>query len=208
MSIDQSFDNRAAWDDELTAKERNFVLFYCTHDLCFLNGTKSYQKAYRKFDKDKGEFNEPSDEVAAACSSRLLRKAKVKTAIGLLLKQTQVEIDEMNTYKILYMLDLLATYNPADILTSEGKFVKDIQDLGPLAYCIKSIERQYDKNGDFIGVKINLADRDKYINMLTKYLSLVREVSEDTRDIPLLMGASKLSITDFNSTEKSGSETV
>ena len=208
MSIEQSFDNRAAWDDELTAKERNFVLFYCTHDLCFLNGTKSYQKAYRKFDKDKGEFNEPSDEVAAACSSRLLRKAKVKTAIGLLLKQTQVEIDEINTYKILYMLDLLATYNPADILTSEGKYVKDIQDLGPLAYCIKSIERQYDKNGDFIGVKINLADRDKYINMLTKYLSLVREVSEDTRDIPLLMGASKLSITDFNSTEKSGSETV
>lgn len=203
----QNFE-RAAWDDELTAKERNFVLFYCTHDLCFLNGTKSYQKAYRKFDRDKGEFNEPSDEVAAACSSRMLRKAKVKTAIGLLLKQTQVEIDEMNTYKILYMLDLLATYNPADILTSEGEFVKDIKDLGHLAYCIKSIERQYDKNGDFIGVKINLADRDKYINMLTKYLSLVREVSEDTRDIPLLMGASKLSITDFNSTEKSGSETV
>lgn len=203
----QNFE-RAAWDDELTAKERNFVLFYCTHDLCFLNGTKSYQKAYRKFDKDKGEFNEPSDEVAAACSSRMLRKARVKTAIGLLLKQTQVEIDEMNTYKILYMLDLLATYNPADILTSEGEFVKDIKDLGPLAYCIKSIERQYDKNGDFIGVKINLADRDKYINMLTKYLSLVREVSEDTRDIPLLMGASKLSITDFNSAEKSGSETV
>lgn len=203
----QNSEIRACWDDELTGKERSFVLFYCTHDLCFLNGTRAYKKAYRKYDKEKGEFNEPSDEVAAACSSRLLRKAKVKTAIGLLLKQTQVEIDEMNTYKILYMLDLLATYNPADILTTEGKFVKDIKDLGPLAYCIKSIERQYNKNGDCIGVKVNLADRDKYINMLAKYLSLVREVTEDTRDIPLLMGASKLSIADFNS-DNSKSENV
>lgn len=202
----QNFD-RACWDDELTAKERNFVLFYCTNDLCFLNGTKSYQKAYKKFDKNKGEFDEPSEEVAAACSSRMLRKAKVKTAIGMLLKQTQQEIDETNTYRILFMLNLLATYNPADILTSDGQFVKDIRDLGPLAFCIKSIERQYNKNGDCVGVKVNLADRDKYINMLTKYLSLVREVTEDTRDIPLLMGASKLSIADFNS-DNSKSENV
>jgi phage terminase small subunit len=202
----QNFD-RACWDDELTAKERNFVLFYCTNDLCFLNGTKSYQKAYKKFDKNKGEFNEPSEEVAAACSSRMLRKAKVKQAIGMLLKQTQQEIDETNTYRILFMLNLLATYNPADILTSDGQFVKDIKDLGPLAFCVKSIERQYNKNGDCVGVKVNLADRDKYINMLTKYLSLVREVTEDTRDIPLLMGASKLSIADFNS-DNSKSENV
>lgn len=197
---------RACWDDELTAKERNFVLFYCTNDLCFLNGTKSYQKAYKKFDKDKGSFDEPSDEVAAACSSRMLRKAKVKQAIGMLLKQTQQEIDETNTYRILFMLNLLATYNPADIINSEGEFVKDIKDLGPLAFCIKSIERQYDKNGDFIGTRITLADREKYLSMLTKYLNLVREVTEDTRDIPLLMGASKLSIEEFNSVNSGGEQ--
>ena len=104
------------------------------------------------------------------------------------------------------MLNLLATYNPADILTTEGKFVKDIKDLGPLAFCIKSIERQYDKNGDFIGTRITLADREKYLGMLTKYLNLVREVTEDTRDIPLLMGASKLSIEDFNSSVNSSEE--
>jgi phage terminase small subunit len=197
---------RACWDDDLTAKERNFVLFYCTNDLCFLNGTKSYQKAYKKFDKDKGSFDEPSDEVAAACSSRMLRKAKVKQAIGMLLKQTQQEIDETNTYRILFMLNLLATYNPADIINSEGEFVKDIKDLGPLAFCIKSIERQYDKNGDFIGTRITLADREKYLSMLTKYLNLVREVTEDTRDIPLLMGASKLSIEEFNSVNSGGEQ--
>lgn len=201
----QNFE-RACWDDNLTAKERNFVLFYCTNDMCFLNGTKSYQKAYKKFDKDKGSFDEPSEEVAAACSSRMLRKAKVKQAIGMLLKQIQHEIDETNTYRILFMLNLLATYNPADILTTEGEFVKDIKDLGPLAFCIKSIERQYDKNGDFIGTRITLADREKYLGMLTKYLNLVREVTEDTRDIPLLMGASKLSIEDFNSSVNSSEE--
>ena len=56
------------WDEELSGKKRLFVLFYCTEDEWFLNGTRAYLKAYK---------NCQSENAAAVNAGKLLRNAKV-----------------------------------------------------------------------------------------------------------------------------------
>jgi hypothetical protein len=157
------------WDAGLKHKERLFVLHFCTDDLTFLNATQSYKSVYKERDKVTGQVMDRSNEVCEAASSRLMGKTHIKAAISNLLSETQADLDEKNGYKLLKNLMLLADYNPADILTADGKFkVKDLSELGELAKCVSQIE--YTKKG----FKVTLADRSKYIQMYLKYLNLIK----------------------------------
>ncbi|MBQ3825967.1 MAG: terminase small subunit, partial [Spirochaetaceae bacterium] len=55
------------WDEGLKAREREFVLAFCTDDACFWNGTKAAMKVTGQ------------DETSAAVTAnRLLKKPNVK----------------------------------------------------------------------------------------------------------------------------------
>ena len=61
------------WDEGLKAREREFVLAFCTDDTCFWNGTKAAMKVTGQ------------DETSAAVTAnRLLKKPNVKKAIKVL----------------------------------------------------------------------------------------------------------------------------
>lgn len=156
------------WDEGLTEKRRFFVLTYCTDEECFLNGTLSYKRAYPAC---------KTSEAAAAGASKLLRIAKVKQAVRKLLKLTREIDDELASYKILKTCEQLAFYNPADIITDKGELLKPLKELGSLAICIEQLTVYYSEDGSPRTV-IKLADRHKAMNLLVKYLNLVRPEQE------------------------------
>lgn len=162
-------ENETAWDAELKAKERIFVLHYCTNELCFLNATAAYRETYTKKDRKTGKLVIPEQSTCEANGSRLLKRDRVKAAIRKLLVITQEELDTNNTYKILQELALLASYNPADILDKAGRLkVKNLSDLGEKAKCIAQI------TPTMYGVKYTLYDRNKALEKLLNYLSIVK----------------------------------
>lgn len=168
------------WDAGLKHRERLFVLHYCTDDETFLNASASYRKVYTKKDKSSGKIIVLSNEVSEACSSRLMQRQHIKIAIARLLKLTQAELDETNTYRILHDLIMYSTFNPADIVNSKGKLRKNLEDLGELAKCVEDIyPTQY-------GLRIKLIDRSKYMTQLLKYLELVREDTSIDATIPVI----------------------
>ncbi len=157
------------WDVELKHKERLFVLHFCTDDLTFLNATASYKAVYKERDKRTGKIKERSNEVCEACSSRLMSREHIKIAVAKLLRESQADLDEKNGYKLLKDLMLLADFNPAEIVKANGTLtVKDLSQLGEKAKCIKSIEPTK------FGLKIELVDRSKYMQMYLRYLNLIK----------------------------------
>jgi len=170
-----------AWDAELKGKVRLFVLHYCTDQEAFLNGTLAYKKTYTKKDRETGKQIEPEQSTCETNASRLLKKPEVKGAVKKLMKLTQPELDEHNTYKMIQELAELAFYNPADILTKAGSLaVKDLKDLGSRAKCIAQITPTP------YGVKYTLYDRNKAIDKLVSYLNIVRPEVPVEINLPVL----------------------
>lgn len=167
MLTDSDGDGR--WDDGLKHKERLFVLHYCTDDLTFLNATASYKCVYKDRDKKTGKVTDRNNEVCQAAASRLMAKDSIRKAVSKLLTQTQADLDEKNGYKLLKNLMMLADFNPADIVKGNGTLkCKNLAELGELAKCISQIEPTRE------GIKVTLIDRAKYMQMMLRYLNLIR----------------------------------
>lgn len=191
------------WEDGLSGRVRLFVLQYCTDEDCFLNGTRAYKSAYRKKNRETGEVEEPDDNTAAVNASKLLRKAKVREAIRLLLALARDETDEEAVHRILKLWGTLAFYNPADIITAEGKLkVTDLAELGPLALCIQGIERRETQLGTTINVK--LADRTPFARDYAKYMNLIRPDTSNLLTIPVVMTTERSNTDDFNQEASGG----
>lgn len=200
LTLDESEDR---WDYGLKHKERLFVLHFCTDDLTFLNATQSYKAVYTERDKATGKVTERSNEVCEAASSRLMGKAHIKKAVSKLLSETQADLDEKNGYKLLHNLMMLADYNPADILKADGSFtVKDLRELGELAKCISQIETTKK------GFKVTLVDRSKYMQLLLKYLNLIKPevmVAEQLKVVAMVPKAE--SVDEWNAIAGEGDKT-
>ena len=162
------------WDEGLKAREREFVLAFCTDDACFWNGTRAAMKATGQ------------DEASAAVTAnRLLKKPNVKTAIKLLIESVQPEADAENIFRLLHDLFIQATYNPADIIDENGQLKNSLDKMGDKAKCIAQIIPLAD------GVRIVLTDRDKAQTKLMKYYNLIREAPEIKAEMPVIMLADK-----------------
>ena len=185
------------WEDGLSGRIRLFVLMYCTDEDCFLNGTRAYKAAYQRKNRETGELEETDDNTAAVNASKLLRKAKVRTAIKMLLALAREETDEEAVERTIKLWNTLAFYNPADIITVDGRLkVTDLEELGPLARCIQGIERREGKYGTTINIK--LADRAPYARDYAKYLNLIRPDTGNLVTIPVVVTTERSYIDDFN----------
>ena len=166
-----------AWDEELSGKKRLFVLFYCTEDECFLNGTRAYLKAYT---------NCESENAAAVNAAKILRNAKVKQAIKKLLRLARDEDDEQAVYRMIKQFEQLSFYNPADIIDASGALVvDDLRKLGELALCVEQIETRVNTAGSYTVVK--LANRQKAMEAFSKYLNIIRPEVDIQAMMPVVM---------------------
>jgi len=156
------------WWEGLTGRRRQFVEYFCTDQTCFLNPTAAYIKAFSSGDK------QPTDSSIHSNASRMMKDKKIKTAIIKLLRARQNEEDQINEYKILNQLKTLAFYDPKDILNQYGTIKKDLNELGNLTLCISGIRKT--KNG----TEIKLYDRTKALELLLRYLDMVRPVDGNT----------------------------
>jgi phage terminase small subunit len=163
-----------AWDTDLKGRRRLFVRYYCTDSWCQFNQTRAYKKAYTTKHSVKGKPREPADSTARAEASRLMQRPEIKTAIRRLLKHMQPAEDEAAAAELIWLYRLLATYDPADIISATGKLtVSDLEKLGPLSKAIAGITTKINARGDET-VEIKLADRIKAMDSLAKYLRLIR----------------------------------
>lgn len=187
-----------SWDAEVKGKERLFVLYYCTNEQTFLNGTASYKAAYTRKDQETGKLIKLDKETCEVCASRLLKRERVRTAITRLLKTAQVDLDERATYQLLHDLMIYATYNTSDIITEDGSLrVKKLSDLGELAKCVTDIQQTK------YGLHIRLADRSKYITQLLQYLNLVRpEILLDAKLPVIELPNKSITVDDWNAIAK------
>lgn len=179
-------DREESWDEGLKPKERLFCLHYCCDVETFLNSAGSYRKTYTKYNRKTKRIETPDDKSCECCGSRMRNKPRVKEAIRKLLAQTQAELDEENTYKVLAEIQSLAFFNPADILNTAGKLkTKSLTALGEKAKAIAQI-----KPGKY-GTEITLVNKSKYIELLSKYLELVRPEQQIEVTLPVIELPSK-----------------
>lgn len=172
--------NEDVWDEGLKARERIFILHYCTDEACLFNATASYKATYTKKNRETGELIEPDQSTCEANGSKMMKRPKVKLAARKLLKLVQPELDEENVYKTIKQLTNLAFYNPADIIDGNGKLKKDLAELGDLAKAVAQIRfTQY-------GPQVTLADRTKYLELLMKYLNIVRPEQQIDIKLPVI----------------------
>lgn len=197
IAVDVPKEIEKVWDDDVKGRSRLFVLHYCTDESCFLNGTRAYQKAYTKKNSETGLEDIPSDEVAAVGASRMLRNAKVRSAIRLLNRLFRDESDEEAGYRILKQYETLAFYDPADIINANGKLiVEDLKDLGPLSRCISGIETKPTEWGEQVTIK--LSERRGYMQDLGRYLNLLRPDNAGAVMIPVFMMNQKVGETEWS----------
>lgn len=119
-------------------------------------------------------------------ASRVLARTEVQQAIKFVLEESIGKIKADLEDKILNTLWRRAFYDPAQFLTTDGepKFnhLEDVPE--EWRCCIEGIESQYfGKDADQKVIKIKLADRDKAMDRLAKYIDLFRE--RDAKKIDL-----------------------
>jgi phage terminase small subunit len=145
---------------------KRFVAVYCTNSL---NGKQAALAAGY------------SARSAESYAGKMLADPKVRDAIKEFLKIMLDRIKEMISFQIIEIQRIRATYQAGDIIDGRGRLiVSDLKELGPLQYCIEGIETKYVRFGDEIKEQIivKLADRNKALDMLTRYVDLINESSD------------------------------
>lgn len=179
---DEEQEDSSQWDEGLKRKERLFVLEYCCNEETFLNGSRSYRAAFEKPDK---VLLPESCEVGA---NRYLKKKAVQDAITKLLKINQPKLDEKNAYQLVHDIMRLATFNPSEVIDSDGQLRRNIEELGESAKYIEQIIPATEKSP----TRIILTKRDKFVELALRYLNLVRPENQMEIKLPVIEIAPKV----------------
>ena len=175
------FKEAPVWWEGLTGPRRLFVECYCTDRDCFLNAASSYKKAFG------GKRKELSESSIQSNSSRLMGEPKIKKAISKLLRAQQNEKDLISEFEVLDLLKKLAFYDPADIIDKYGnlKIKENLEELGMNSFCITGIKTNKG------GKEVKLFDRMKALEILSRYLDLVRPAESNIVINPIVKINSK-----------------
>ncbi|MGO8695980.1 MAG: terminase small subunit [Rectinemataceae bacterium] len=148
---------------DLVKARADFVRHFIEQD--FENATGAYKRAYGKM----------TNEVAAAAASRLLRDVKVQAALSteleavLKAKRRPIEKRVLDTWFV------RAFYDPTEILDLHGnlKISEAVLRKRGLHVCIDSINRRLNNQGNAY-IEYKLADRDKALDMLQRYIQMIK----------------------------------
>jgi phage terminase small subunit len=151
---------------ELSDKHRLFVVNLIKENF---NQSQAYIATYGK----------ETEEFARINASRLLTDANIKESIqdvmNMLLESEKLTLEK----KIIQMYMHRAFYDPSDILDENGDLkVSDLKELpDSCRYAIEGIESKttYGKDDTVIDRKIKLANREKALEMLSKYMQIMAD---------------------------------
>lgn len=147
---------------DILEKRESFVRAYIEND--FKNAAGVYEKVYGCTAK-----------AALSCASRLLKDANIQamlaTELAAVLKEKRIPLEK----RILDTWMVRAFYDVADIVDSQGALVMTMAELksSGLSVVIDGIDIKTDKDGGEHYV-YKLADRDKALDMLQKYIQMVK----------------------------------
>lgn len=159
---------KAAVSVDLVQARADFVRFLIEQD--FQNATGAYRRAYPN----------ASEATAATESSRLLKDPKIQEAISTELKAVLAEKRVPLEKRILDTWIIRAFYDPTEIINLNGRLKiseKELHKRG-LQVCIDSINEKLTAKGDRY-VEYKLADRDKALDMLQKYIAMIKEPDQN-----------------------------
>ena len=148
---------------KLKKSQLNFVRNYIEQD--FTNATRAYARAYPN----------ASDDTARANATRLLSKAHIQAAVALELEAVLAKARIPLEKRILDVWVKRAFFDPTEIIGLEGRLVITVEELRErgLQVCIDSINEKMTSKGDRY-IEYKLADRDKALDMLQKYIAMIK----------------------------------
>jgi hypothetical protein len=155
---------------ETKAKREEFVRAYIDND--FKNAAGVYEKVYRC-----------TARAAVSAASRLLKDVNVQALLAdelaAVLKEKRIPLEK----RILDTWMVRAFYDIADIVDTDGRLVDTMDGFkkSGLSVVIDGIDIKPDKNGDEHYV-YKLADRDKALDMLQKYIQMIRPFDAKVTD--------------------------
>lgn len=149
---------------DLVQSRADFVRYFIEQD--FQNATGAYRRAY----------GERSDEVAAACASRLIKDVKVQETMSGELEAVLAEKRRPLEKRILDYWITRAFYDPTEIINLRGELKMTEAQLRKrgLWVVIDGINKKLNAKGDSY-MEYKLADRDKAVDMLQKYIAMIKE---------------------------------
>jgi hypothetical protein len=146
----------------MTKARKNFVNFYIEQD--FKNATAAYVRAYPR----------ASEETARRNASRLLTKTDIQEymsgVLSEIIKRERFPLER----RILDYWTRRAFYDPAEIVDSKGALLRPLEELSRrgLSTCIEGIETRIIQGVET--TKVKLVDRDKALEMLGKYIQMIK----------------------------------
>ncbi len=148
---------------KLKKSQLNFVRNYIEQD--FTNATRAYARAYPN----------ASDDTARTNAARLLAKAYIQDAIALELEAVLTKARIPLEKRILDVWVKRAFFDPTEIIGLEGRLIITVEELRErgLQVCIDSINEKMTSKGDRY-IEYKLADRDKALDMLQKYIAMIK----------------------------------
>lgn len=155
---------------KLNNREKMFIIEYCSNGFRLAEAAEAAGfKA--KINNDRVRF----DYVGA----RIMRKPAIKKAIADFLSNAIDTAKGRLEYQLLKYYHTRAFYNPAEIINDEGELLKPLTELGHLAICVEGIIKKYHNMGDtnVTTTIIKLADREKAMSQLAKYVDMVKDVN-------------------------------
>jgi hypothetical protein len=148
---------------KITRAQQNFINYFFEQD--FQNATVAYQRAFPK----------ASYEAARRNASRLLTNADIQGhmsgAIADALRRDKITLEK----RIFDTWLKRAFYDPAEIVDGRGALVHSLEELSRrgLSVCVEGIETRTTAQG-VETIKIQLADRDKALEMLQQYIRMIK----------------------------------
>ena len=148
---------------KIKKSQLNFVRNYIEQD--FTNATRAYARAYPN----------ASEDTARANATRLLSKAHIQAAVAKELEAVLSKARLPLEKRILDVWVKRAFFDPTEIIDVDGKLVITTEELRGkgLQVCIDSINKKLNAQGASY-IEYKLADRDKALDMLQKYIAMIK----------------------------------
>lgn len=164
----------------LKPKQRLFCLYYAIGEDTALDPKRAYQKAYVKNGK------EPDDKYASKQGNELLQNEEIDRCITHILRHAQAKTDTFNSYKTLKTIEICSNWNIADYLDDRGILKVPLSELGEMAKAIEEVIPVFSED-EFLGLKVKFCKREKFIEIMMKYLELIRPEDIQTNDSAIIM---------------------
>lgn len=196
-------DTEVSWHHGLSKRQVEFVVAYVENDF---NSRAAYC-AVRKVDYFSSDF--ATKRRICAYAQRTFSSKSIRVALKTLLDEMLGGIKDTLSHRIIDTYQTRAFYNIADVLDDSGDLRVPLSELGKLACVIDGVEKkqaslsyEVDEEGNRVPVvntivKYTLADRDKALEMLAKYMKLIQTEDGGTKTLGVIYISNKVTEDDW-----------